>query len=82
MARHEYPPHGTRQFLHNPDSGKNYEGAMIRSRLHRMEEMASELLSMINPEDEIPAWVQDHIAVAHSKLASVFSYLEPRASGV
>ena len=68
------------RFLHdgkNPDP----EGAMARSRLHRIAEMVEDLHGMLTDEDQLPAWVQDHITSAHENLSQVYSYMEPRDHG-
>jgi hypothetical protein len=62
-----------------PEGSKGHDGAMALSRLHRMADMAADLQQMIQHGDELPPWVQDHLAVAYSKLSSVYSYIEPRA---
>jgi hypothetical protein len=74
-----YKKNDHKRFLHGKEAVKNAAGSMARSRLHRMADMAEELRALLGPEDELPAWVQDHIAVAHEKLASAYSYLEPKA---
>jgi hypothetical protein len=72
--------HDQNVYLHNPDSGKNYSGAMARSRFHRMADMATELDDLLADRDELPAWTQDFIATSHDRLAQVYSYLEPKAA--
>lgn len=73
-------PHDPNVYLHAPDSGKNYSGAMARARFHRMADMATELDDLLADRDELPAWTQDFIATSHDRLAQVYSYLEPRAA--
>lgn len=68
------------RFLHdekNPDP----EGAMVRSRLHRIVEMSKDLHGMLSNEDQLPGWVQDHVTAAHENLSQVYSYMEPRNHG-
>jgi len=68
------------RFLHdekNPDP----EGAMVKSRLHRIVEMSKDLHGMLANEDQLPGWVQDHVTAAHENLSQVYSYMEPRNHG-
>lgn len=63
-----------KRFLHGEDPDDS-EGAMVKSRLHSMKKMARELCEIIEENDQLPGWVQDHIAVAHENLQQVHGYL-------
>jgi hypothetical protein len=67
------------RFLHGHDEGSPFddEGKMAKSRLHRMRDMAKKISALLEDGDQLPGWVQDHLAVAHENLSQVFSYLEP-----
>lgn len=71
------------RFLHGYEHGEPHdeEGGMVKRRLDRMKEMAEMLCGVLDSDDQLPAWVQDHIAVAHENLQQVFSYMEPEHSG-
>ncbi len=62
------------RFLHGKD-GHDDEGAMVKSRLHLMKDMAKDICDVVRPEDQLPGWVQDHISVAHENLQQVHGYL-------
>jgi hypothetical protein len=62
------------RFLHGKD-GHDDEGAMVKSRLHSMKDMSKDICDVVQPEDQLPGWVQDHISVAHENLQQVHGYL-------
>lgn len=62
------------RFLHGEDPHDS-EGAMVQSRLNSMKEMAAEVCDLLNPDDQLPGWVQDHVSVAHENLQQVHGYL-------
>jgi len=62
------------RFLHGKD-GHDDEGAMVKSRLHSMKDMAKDICDVVQPEDQLPGWVQDHVSVAHENLQQVHGYL-------
>lgn len=62
------------RFLHGKD-GHDDEGSMVKSRLHSMKEMAKDICDIVQPADQLPGWVQDHISVAHENLQQVHGYL-------
>lgn len=70
------------RFLHGYEHGEPHdeEGGMVKRRLDRMKKMAEMLCDVLEDDDQLPAWVQDHIAVAHENLQQVFSYMEPEHS--
>jgi hypothetical protein len=62
---------------------KNYPpGTMARSRFANMAAMATDLLNMVNAQDELPPWTQDFIATSHDRLMQVHSYIAPRFRGL
>lgn len=62
------------RFLHGKD-GHDDEGAMVKSRLYSMKEMAKDICEILNSEDQLPGWVQDHVSVAHENLQQIHGYL-------
>jgi len=54
----------------------DHEGIMAVTQLHRIEEMSSMMLKMINENDEIPGWIQYKFSRAYDSLNDVFAYLE------
>lgn len=67
------------EFLHKDKDGhpRDKEGEMVKTRLSRMNKMSRIIDKMLSDDDQLPAWVQDHIAVAHENLQQVFSYMDP-----
>lgn len=65
------------KYLHKPVE-KQVEGPMALSQLHRIEHMSAMLQKMISEQDELPAWVQQHITVAQENLEQVVGYIEPK----
>jgi hypothetical protein len=65
------------RFLHGSDSGHpmDDEGYMAKSQMASLKEMATEVCDLLNDEDQLPGWVQSHIAVAHENLQQVHGYL-------
>lgn len=62
------------RFLHGEDP-EDDEGSMVKGRLYSMKEMAEEVCELLHSGDQLPGWVQDHIAVAHENLQQVHGYL-------
>jgi len=62
------------RFLHGEDPHDD-EGSMVKSRLYSMKQMAADVCGILNPDDQLPGWVQDHISVAHENLQQVHGYL-------
>jgi len=71
------PGHDHQEFLHGSDEGHPHddEGYMVKSRMASMKKMAEDVCNLLDSEDQLPAWVQDHIAVAHENLQQVHGYL-------
>jgi hypothetical protein len=63
-----------KRFLHGEDPDDD-EGSMVKSRLYSMKQMAEDVCDLLNAGDQLPGWVQDHIAVAHENLQQVHGYL-------
>lgn len=65
------------RFLHGHDSGHPHddEGYMLKLRLAALKKMACDLCDAVKMGDQLPGWVQDHIAVAHENLHQVHGYL-------
>jgi hypothetical protein len=59
------------RFLHGPDD----EGAMVKSSLSAVMNMASDIQDVMADDDQLPGWVQDHLSVAHENLQQVHGYL-------
>ncbi len=69
--------HDHNQFLHGFDDGhpQDDEGGMVKSRMYSMKKMAAEVCGLLDDDDQLPGWVQDHISVAHENLRQVHGYL-------
>lgn len=67
-------------FLHGYERGEPHdaEGNMAQYQLHRVKQMSQMMCDMLEGGDQLPAWVQDHLSVAHENLGQVFSYMEPK----
>jgi len=65
------------RFLHATEDEQrgDDEGAMAKSRLNSLREMCDELCQILNDDDQLPGWVQDHLAVAHENLQQAHGYL-------
>lgn len=59
------------RFLHGPDD----EGAMVKSNLLAVVNMASDIQNIMSDDDQLPGWVQDHLSVAHENMQQVHGYL-------
>ena len=62
------------RFLHGEDP-QDSEGAMAMGKLASICEMAEELSSLLQRNDQLPGWVQDHISVAHENIQQVHGYM-------
>lgn len=65
------------RFLHGSEHGEavDDEGYMAKSQLASMKEMAYEVCELLDGDDQLPGWVQNHLAVAHENLQQVHGYL-------
>lgn len=65
------------RFLHGSEHGEPHddEGYMAKSQLASMKEMAWEVCELLDSDDQLPGWVQNHLAVAHENLRQVHGYL-------
>lgn len=65
------------RFLHGSEHGEGHddEGYMAKSQLASMKEMAYEVCELLDYDDQLPGWVQNHIAVAHENLRQIHGYL-------
>ena len=65
------------RFLHGSEHGEAHddEGYMAKSQLASMKEMAYEVCELLDGDDQLPGWVQNHLAVAHENLQQVHGYL-------
>jgi hypothetical protein len=75
------PPAGGKdpqRFLHGFESGHpmDDEGYMVKSRMSDVKDMAETICGLIEMGDQLPAWVQDLVASAHTDLEHVKDYLE------
>jgi len=48
---------------------------MAKSQLASMKEMAYEVCELLDYDDQLPGWVQNHIPVAHENLRQIHGYL-------
>lgn len=64
-------------FLHGSEHGDviDDEGYMAKSQLASMKEMAYEVCELLDGDDQLPGWVQNHLAVAHENLRQIHGYL-------
>ena len=60
---------------------EDHEGYMAVAQLHRVVEMATEMLNVMGENDEIPGWIQYKITRAYSDLNDAFSYIEYESHG-
>lgn len=69
--------HDHEQFLHGHESGHpaDDEGYMVKSRMSSMKQMAADICELLDSQDQLPSWAQDHVAVAHENLQQVHGYL-------
>lgn len=79
VIREEYDSWGVGEknptrFLHGEDP-QDSEGAMAKGKLISLCEMATELADLLQDEDQLPGWTQDHISVAHENIQQVHGYL-------
>lgn len=70
--------HEHTEFLHSPDPMEDQEGEMAKGRLAKMAEMASKIEAALDDDDQLPAWVQDHLTVAYEKMSDAYSYLSTK----
>lgn len=72
--------HDSNYFLHGYEENEDFdaEGEMAKSQLHRVKEIVDILDQVIEDNDQLPAWVQSHIAIAYENLNQVMSYIEPK----
>lgn len=65
------------RFLHGFESGHpmDDEGYMVKSRMADLKEMAEEVCGLLEMGDQLPAWVQDLVASAHTDIEHVRDYL-------
>jgi len=65
------------RFLHGSEHSEAHddEGYMVKSQLSSMKEMAYEVCELLDGDDQLPGWVQNHISVAHENLRQVHGYL-------
>jgi hypothetical protein len=54
----------------------DHEGEMAVAQLHRIAEMAQELLEMIGENDELQGWIQYKISRAFNDINDAYNYVE------
>jgi hypothetical protein len=57
------------------------EGRMYLDNLQEIASFASQIREMIAPEDELEAWVQDKITIAHHNMDAILGYLKSLEKG-
>lgn len=67
------------KYLHDPQGNPENEGEMAKAHLGRIALLAGMLDGYLIDEDQLPGWVQQHIAVAMENLEQVVSYMEPKS---
>jgi hypothetical protein len=68
------------RFLHGEDP-QDSEGSMAKSKLLSLRSMSQNVCDILQGDDQLPGWVQDHISVAHENLRQVHGYLMGVAGG-
>lgn len=65
------------EFLHKNSAGvfQDDEGQMIKSKMSSIKSMAYDICNVLDDEDQLPGWAQDHVSVAHENLQQVHGYL-------
>jgi hypothetical protein len=53
-----------------------YEGEMVMSQLQSMMRNAKELLSMVEPNTDLPEWVQSKITLAQDYIQTANDYMK------
>ena len=79
LIREEYESFGVgdkkpTRFLHGEDPDDS-EGGMALGQIGDLCKMSEELEEVLQPDDQLPGWVQNHITVAHENLRQVHGYL-------
>ena len=57
----------------------DHEGEMAVTQLHRIVEMASELLELVGEDDELPGWVQYKVRRAYTDLSDAHGCIEAKS---
>jgi hypothetical protein len=72
--------------MHMDEQGKDWneghpdhEGEMAVSQLHRIAEMAQELLNIIGENDELQGWIQYKISRAFNDMNDAYNYIEAQS---
>lgn len=65
------------RFLHGSESGQPFddEAYMVKIQMDAIKKMAEEVCEMLKSGDQLPAWLQSHVAVAHENLRQAHGYL-------
>jgi hypothetical protein len=79
LIREEYASFGIgdkkpTRFLHGEDP-EDSEGGMALGQLSDICRMSEELEEILNSEDQLPGWVQNHLTVSHENLRQIHGYL-------
>ena len=57
-------------------SGGEPEGGMYRPKLEEIAKNATEISNMIQEGEDLEAWVQDKITIAHHNMDAILGYLK------
>ena len=57
-----------------PGEEYDYEGYMVRTQLRRMEAQASELIKLIEDDEQFPAWLQSKVTLASEYMDTVYDF--------
>ena len=68
------------EFL-NSRVNEEEEGKMYLNDLQEIASFAAQIREMIAPEDELEAWVQDKITIAHHNMDAILGYLKSQEKG-
>lgn len=58
------------------DVNEEAEGASYKVKLEELSKDAQEILNMIKDEDDLDAWVQDKITIAHHNMEAIKGYMK------
>jgi len=64
------------ELQYTEDKDGDYEGQMAKWQLQEISEMAAKLAENMDDDDELEAWVQEHVTTAYNALDDVYSYAD------
>lgn len=64
------------EYVKSSSTNEEAEGGMYRLKLEQIIKDAQEIVSMMNDNDDLEAWVQDKITIAHHNMEAIKGYLK------